>query len=208
MAEAAPERMGQSFNFFLSLEMKRHGDFTKFEEDVKKLQAEVARRFPERAGKPTRIKSLHVTLLTLKLEEEEFDQVVDMVQSAVNSYRKIHAGLEGLCVNFKGVGYARNEARREDTIFAEMMLGNISVRILRDFLLDGGLHRFVTDEQRWPHLTFYRKSRLSDSEKEEFRKAMEDIEIGRVEMVAVTLRKRKHGTTVLPPCKEFALWQD
>ena len=72
MAEKSKSRIGESFNFFVSLEVKKDPDHRNFLNQVEEFQARTLSMFPEQqTAKAAKLSSLHITLATLLVHEDE-----------------------------------------------------------------------------------------------------------------------------------------
>ena len=203
LTERSKNRIGEPFNYFVSLEVKCDGDHRNFCNQVEEFQLKTLSMFPEHQGKAAKLNSLHITLATLMVNEDEEAFVKQSIADAVEQFKQVYSGEDGIRVNFQGVSTYR------DIIYLEMALGANTFKTLKDILMINGLHRFVTDQWQAPHLTYIRKMELNDEEKDTLMTMMDDIQTTRITLDTLSLRERKQaGEQVKPPVREWCLWRE
>ena len=159
--------------------------------------------FPEQQGKAAKLHSLHITLATLLVNEDEMAFVIQSVADAVDQFKRVYSGEDGIRCDFQGISTYR------DVVFLEMALGANAFKTFKDILMINGLHRFITDQCQSPHMTYVRKLDLSDVERSAMLTMMDDVKTSRITLDTLSLRERKQaGEPVKPPVREFSLWRE
>ena len=204
MAEEQKSRIGESFNMFLSLEFRCDPDHRDLVDKVEEFQARTLSMFPEQEAKPTKLKSLHVTLATLLVQEDEVAFVIQSVADAMDQFKRIHSGEDGLRANFHGI------STHNSVVVLNMALGANAFKTLRDTLMINGLSRFQTDVNTVnPHLTFVRNLNLTEAEQGALLNTLDDAKTSRITLDVLSLRQRKQaGEPLQPPVRQFALWRE
>ena len=195
-------RVGEPFNIFISLEVG--GDHRSFVSEVEELQERTLNMFPEQNAKAAKLHSLHVTLATLSVKEDEMAFVIQSVADAVDQFKKIYSGEDGIRANFQGI------STWNDVVFLNMGLGANAFKTLWDTMMVNGLRRFQTDlTDVNPHLTFVRKLDLTEAEKGAMMTTLDDTKTSRITLDVLSLRQRKQaGEPLQPPVRQFALWKE
>ena len=203
LAEKSKNRIGEPFNMFVSLEVQLNPDHRNFMMEVEEYQARTLSMFPEREAKAAKLHSLHITVATLSVLKDELAFVTQSISDAVDHFKRVYSGEDGIRCSFQGVSTYR------DIVFLEMSLGANAFRTLKDILMVNGLHRFVTDQTQNPHLTYIRKLDLTDVERDSMIAMMSDIKTSRITLDTLSLRERKQaGEPTKPPVKEYQLWRE
>ena len=101
-------RIGESFNMFISLEFRCDPDHRDLVDKVEEFQARTLSMFPEQEAKATKLQSLHVTLATLLVQEDEVAFVIQSIADAMDQFKRIHSGEDGLRANFHGISTHNN----------------------------------------------------------------------------------------------------
>ena len=118
MAEKSKSRIGESFNMFVSLEVKNDPEHRNFMSQVEEYQAKTLSMFPDQqTAKAAKLSSLHITLATLLVQEDELAYVIQSISDAVDHFKRVHSGLDGIRCDFQGVTACR------DIVFLNMGLG-------------------------------------------------------------------------------------
>ena len=139
MATALEGRIGETFNMFVALEVKCDPDHRDFISQVEELQLRTIGMFPEQDAKAAKLQSLHITLATLQVHEDEVAFVIQSVADAVDQFKRIYSGEDGIRADFQGGSTSR------DVVFLQMGLGANAFNTFKQTLMINGLHRFVTD---------------------------------------------------------------
>ena len=202
MAEKDKNRIGEPFTHFVSLEVKTDLDHRNFMSQVEGFQAKTLSLFPSKQGKPAKMSSLHITLATLSVQEDEMAALIQAIGTSVDHFKRVYAGEDGIRCDFQGISTAG------DIIYLEMALGNNACKTLRSILLANGLSTFLTDHNQTPHMTYMRRMVLDDIEKSAVQAMMNGDKTSRVTLDTLSLRERKTGSTLQPPVKVFDLWRD
>ena len=201
--EKSKSRIGETFNFFVSLEVKNDPDHRTFISQVEEFQEKTLSMFPEMQAKPAKLQSLHITLATLLVREDEMPVVIQSIEDAVAQFSRVYSGEDGIRCDFQGVSTYR------DIVFLEMALGANAFKTFKDILLINGLNKFLTDQCQSPHLTYLRKLDLNDVEKKALMTMMSEIKTSRITLDTLSLRERKMtGEPLRPPVKQFNLWRE
>ena len=196
-------RVGEPFNIFISLEVG--GDHRSFVSEVEELQERTLNMFPEQKdAKAAKLHSLHVTLATLSVREDEMAFVIQSVADAVDQFKRIYSGEDGIRANFQGI------STWNDCAFLHMALGANAFKTLWDTMMANGLRKFQTDlSDVNPHLTFVRKLQLSEDEKGAMLTTLDNTKTSRITLDVLSLRQKKQaGEPLQPPVKQFALWKE
>ena len=197
-------RIGESFNMFISLEFRCDPDHRDLVDKVEEFQARTLSMFPEQEAKATKLQSLHVTLATLLVQEDEVAFVIQSIADAMDQFKRIHSGEDGLRANFHGISTHNN------VVVLNMALGANAFKTLRDTLMINGLSRFQTDVNTVdPHLTFVRNLNLTEAEQGALLNTLDDAKTSRITLDVLSLRQRKQaGEPLQPPVRQFALWRE
>ena len=188
---------------FVALEVQLNPDHRNFMMEVEEYQARTLSMFPEREAKAAKLHSLHITVATLSVQEDELAFAIQSISDAVEHFKRVYSGEDGIRCSFQGVSTYR------DVVFLEMSLGANAFRTLKDILMMNGLNRFVTDQNQSPHLTYIRKLDLTEVERDSMITMMSDIKNSRITLDTLSLRERKQaGEPTKPPVKEFQLWRE
>ena len=197
-------RIGEPFNMFISLEVRCDPDHRDFVGQVEELQVRTLSMLPEQEAKAAKLHSLHVTLATLLVQEDEVAFVIQSVADAVEQFKRIYSGEDGLRANFHGISTHNN------VVVLNMALGANAFKTLRDALMINGLSRFQTDLNNVnPHLTFVRNLNLTEAEQGAMMNTLDDAKTSRITLDVLSLRQRKQaGEPLQPPVRQFALWRE
>ena len=204
MAEKQKSRIGESFNMFLSLEFRCDPDHRDLVDKIEEFQARTLSMFPEQEGKASKLQSLHVTLATLSVREDEVAFVIQSIADAMEQFKRIYSGEDGLRANFHGISTHNN------VVVLNMALGANAFKTLRDTLMINGLSKFQTDVNTVnPHLTFIRNLNLTEAEQGALLNTLDDAKTSRITLDVLSLRQRKQaGEPLQPPVRQFALWRE
>ena len=203
MATALEGRIGQDFNYFVALEVKCDSDHRDFISQIEELQVRTVGMFPVQDAKLAKIQSLHITLATLQVHEDELAFVIQSLADAVNQFKRIYSGEDGIRADFQGGSTSR------DVAYLQMGLGANAFNTFKQTLMVNGLHRFVTDLCQSPHLTFVRNLDLTEAETGAMIDMMKDIKTTRITLDTVSLRERKRaGEQLKPPIRQYVLWRE
>ena len=203
MATALEGRIGQDFNYFVALEVKCDSDHRDFISQIEELQVRTIEMFPVQDAKLAKIQSLHITLATLQVHEDELAFVIQSLADAVNQFKRIYSGEDGIRADFQGGSTSRNVA------YLQMGLGANAFNTFKQTLMVHGLHRFVTDLCQSPHLTFVRNLDLTEAENGAMMDMMKEIKTTRITLDTVSLREKKRaGEQLKPPIKQYVLWRE
>ena len=203
MATAIESRIGEPFNMFLALEVKCDQEHRDFIGEIEELQIRTTQMFPEQEAKPAKVQSLHVTLATLMVHDDEVPFVIHAVGNAVSHFNRIHSDVDGIRANFQGGFTSR------DVVCLHMGLGANTFNTFKQTLMVHGLHRFVTDMCQSPHLTVVRKLDLTEIEKGAVANMIREVNTARITLDTLSLREKKRaGEQLKPPIKLFALWRE
>ena len=198
MATALESRIGESFNMFVALEVKIDPDHRDF-----LCQVEELGMFPEQDAKAAKLHTLHITLATLLVHEDEVPAVIQVVGDAVDQFKRIYSSEDGIRADFQGGSTSR------DVVFLQMGLGANAFNTFKHTLMINGLNRYVTDLCQSPHLTFMRKLDLTEAEKGAMLDMMKEVKTTRITLDTLSLRERKRaGEQLKPPVRQFVLWRE
>ena len=197
-------REGESFNMFLSLEFRCDPDHRDLVDKVEDFQAKTLSSFPEQEAKASKLQSLHVTLATLLVQEDEVAFVIQSIADALDQFKRIYSGEDGLRANFHGI------SNHNKVMVLNMALGANAFKTLREYLMLNGLSRFKTAlDTVHPHLTFVRNLSLNEAEQEALLNTLDDAKTSRITLDVLSLRQRKQaGEPLQPPVRQFALWRE
>ena len=81
-------------------------------------------------GKPAKSGSVHITVATLSIQDEEMETVAGMIDTAIKGYVEMLNSTTGLVVSFQGVGFG------DDALRTNMTLGVASLKVFRELLED------------------------------------------------------------------------
>ena len=203
MATAIESRIGEAFNMFLALEVKCDQEHRDFIGEIEELQQRTTQMFPEQEAKPAKVQSLHITIATLMVRDDEVPFIIQAVGKAVDHFKRIHSDVDGIRADFQGGFTSR------DVACLHMGLGANTFNIFKQTLMVHGLKDFVTDTCQSPHLTVVRKLDLTDTEKGSMMDMLTEVNTARITLDTLSLRERKKaGEQLKPPVKLFALWRD
>ena len=203
MATALESRIGESFNMFVALEVKIDPDHRDFLCQVEELQLRTLGMFPEQDAKAAKLHTLHITLATLLVHEDEVPAVIQVVGDAVDQFKRIYSSEDGIRADFQGGSTSR------DVVFLQMGLGANAFNTFKHTLMINGLNRYVTDLCQSPHLTFMRKLDLTEAEKGAMLDMMKEVKTTRITLDTLSLRERKRaGEQLKPPVRQFVLWRE
>ena len=203
LGEKSKSRLGEPFNMFVSMEVKLDPDHKLFMSEVEEYQAKTLSMFPDKEAKAAKLQSLHITVATLLVKEDEMAYAIQCISDAVDHFKRVYAGEDGIRANFQGVSTAR------DVVFLEMSLGANAFKTFRDILMMNGISKFVTDQNQSPHLTYIRKLDLTEVERDSVIATMADIKTSRITLDTLSFRERKHaGEPTKPPVREYQLWRE
>ena len=189
---------------FLSLEFCCDPEHRDLVDMVENFQARTLSKFPEQEAKPTKLQSLHVTVATLLVQEDEVAFVIRSIETAMEQFKRIHSGEDGLRANFHGI------SNHNKVVMLNMALGASTFKTLRESLMNNGLSRFQTDvDTVHPHLTFVRNLNLTEAEQGALLNTLDDAKTSRITLDVLSLRQRKQaGEPLQPPVRQFALWRE
>ena len=203
MATALESRIGETFNMFVALEVKIDPDHRDFLCQVEELQLRTLGMFPEQDAKAAKLHTLHITLATLLVHEDEVPAVIQIVGDAVDQFKRIYSSEDGIRADFQGGSTSR------DVVFLQMGLGANAFNTFKHTLMINGLNRYVTDLCQSPHLTFMRKLDLTEAEKGAMLDMMKEVKTTRITLDTLSLRERKRaGEQLKPPVRQFVLWRE
>ena len=203
MATALESRIGETFNMFVALEVKIDPDHRDFLCQVEELQLRTLGMFPEQDAKAAKLHTLHITLATLLVHEDEVPAVIQVVGDAVDQFKRIYSSEDGIRADFQGGSTSR------DVVFLQMGLGANAFNTFKHTLMINGLNRYVTDLCQSPHLTFMRKLDLTEAEKGAMLDMMKEVKTTRITLDTLSLRERKRaGEQLKPPVRQFVLWRE
>ena len=203
MATALESRIGETFNMFVALEVKIDPDHRDFLCQVEELQLRTLGMFPEQDAKAAKLHTLHITLATLLVHEDEVPAVIQAVGDAVDQFKRIYSSEDGIRADFQGGSTSR------DVVFLQMGLGANAFNTFKHTLMINGLNRYVTDLCQSPHLTFVRKLDLTEAEKGAMLDMMKEVKTTRITLDTLSLRERKRaGEQLKPPVRQFVLWRE
>ena len=203
MATAIESRIGETFNMFLALEVKCDQEHRDFIGEIEELQLRTTQMFPEQEAKPAKVQSLHITLATLMVHDDEVPFIIQAVGNAVDHFKRIHSDVDGIRADFQGGFTSR------DMACLHMGLGANTFNTFKQTLMVHGLKKFVTDTCQSPHLTVVRKLDLTETEKGSVMDMLKEVNTARITLDTLSLRERKKaGEQLKPPVKLFALWRD
>ena len=167
-----------------------------FTEKFRVMQEDLA-QVPD-IGKPAKSGSVHITVATLSIQDEEMETVVGLVDTAIKGYVEMLNSTTGLVVSFQGVSFG------DDAVWTNMTLGAASLKILRE-LVEDEVESYLTDRRFTPHLTVYRKCATTEEVKKGVCAAVKEVKLGCLTIEAITLRGRKTGPEVPEPLKTWSL---
>ena len=203
LGERPKSRIGEAFNMFISLEVKLDPDHRNFMMEVEDYQAKTLSLFPDKEAKAAKLHTLHITVATLLVQEDETEFVIQSISDAVDQFKRAYSGPDGIRANFQGVSTFR------DIAYLEMSLGANTFKALKDILMVNGINRFVTDQTQTPHLTYIRRLDLTEVERDMMLTMMENVKTSRITLDTLSLRMKKQaGEPTKPPVKLFGLWRE
>jgi 2'-5' RNA ligase len=182
-------REGENFTHFVSLEFKQDELFRNFQRKIMELQVKMSEM--DGVGKPQKSESLHLTIATLCVSEEETTDLIEKIEIIFKRYIDMMESPCGLSTTFKGIDYGDYGA-----LWLEMSLGEESVKVLREMVEDEVAH-LLTDKRFHAHLTIFRGNTLNDEMKETVKAAVKEVRLGGATIAELTLRTRKIGKAPL-----------
>ena len=93
---------GADLTHFTSMECTPNTAWDIFSEKVEALQEDAALVFP--IGKKIKVTSMHLTIGTLLLKEEEVQKVHDQLQELTQKFLDVVGATYGLMLTFQGIG--------------------------------------------------------------------------------------------------------
>ena len=189
-------RLNEPCSHFISLEVKNDGLLDIFKEKLRAMQEDLA-QVPD-IGKPTKSGSVHITVATLSIHDQEMETVAGMIDTAVKGYVEMLNSTTGLVVSFQGVGFG------DDAVWTNMTLGAASLKVFRE-LLEDEVEPYLTDRRFTPHLTVYRKCGTTEEMKKGVCAAVKEVKLGCLTIEGITLRGRKTGPEVPEPLRTWSL---
>jgi 2'-5' RNA ligase len=183
-------RQGETFTHFLSLEYKKDETFKLFQRKVADLQEKVSE--VAGVGKPSKPESLHLTIATLKVTEEEVTELKNKTNAIFKKYSDMLALPCGLSTTYRGIGFGDWGA-----VWIECFLGQEAVTLLRE-IVEEELGHLLTDLRFHSHMTIFRGSDLTDERKSTLQAAVKEMRLGSATVGDFTLRMRKTGKAVEP----------
>ena len=188
-------RKNEPMSHFLSLEIQKNKLLEIFSRKLNALQEDLA-QVPD-IGKPTKTTSVHITVAALSIRKEELEVVTEKIDTAIKKYIDVTNPTTGLIVGFQGIGFG------DDAMWASMTLGVDSLKMLRE-LIEDEAEPYIIDNRFTPHLSIYRKCGASEEEKEGVRSSVGGVELGCLNVEAITLREKKMGDGILKPYKKWS----
>ena len=114
---------------------------------VEALQDDAAQAFP--LGKKTKVTSMHLTLRTLLLKDDEVQKVQAQLPEITQKFVHLIRASHGLIITFQGMGWGDH-----GVLWAKVKMGAKPIIAFREILEDSfGL--FLTDWRFHAHLTIY-----------------------------------------------------
>ena len=102
-------RENGQFTHFISLECQRGEEWGPFRGKVQGLQDEIAQVFG--TGKKVKVESMHLTLGTLLLHEEEVEKIKMELKEITEQFVQMRGSTFGLVITFVGIEYGEVDGR-------------------------------------------------------------------------------------------------
>ena len=160
-----------------------------FREKVEALQEDAALVFP--MGKKIKVTSMHLTIGTLLLKEEEVQKVHDQLQELTQKFLDVVGATYGLMLTFQGIGWGDHRK-----IWAEAKMGAAPIMAYRE-LLEDTFDPFLTDSRFHMHLLVFKNVKATPQEKARFKASNIYVTLSPINLEMVTLRERKVPGEVL-----------
>ena len=142
--------------------------------------------------------SLHITMATFNINDEEMSMVTGMLDTAIRRYMDLTSPTTGLVVGFQGIGFG------DEACWVSMTLGSASLMILRE-LIEDEAGRYLTDKRFSPHLSAFKKCSTDEETKEGVKSSVRGVKLGCLTIEGITLRKRKTTAEVPEPLHSWSL---
>ena len=123
--------------------------------------------------------------------------MTEKIDTAIKKYVDVTNPTTGLIVGFQGIGFG------DDAMWASMTLGVDSLKMLRE-LIEIEAEHYIVDNRFNPHLSIYRKCGASEEVKDGVRTSVGGVELGCLNVEAITLREKKMGDGILKPYKKWS----
>ena len=189
-------RVSEPMSHFISLEIRRDKLMEAFVERLQELQQDLS--LVPNIGKPVKTASLHITMATLNIHDEEMSMVTGMLDTAIKRYIDLTNPTTGLVVGFQGVGFG------DEACWASMTLGSASLMIMRE-LIEDEAGRYLNDKRFTPHLSVFKKCNMEEETKEGVKSSVRGTKLGCLTIQGISLRKRKTTTEVPEPLHSWTL---
>ena len=125
------------------------------------LQEDAALVYP--MGKKMKVSSMHLTIATLLLKEDEVQNVLNQLPELTQKFVDAAGASSGLMLTFQGLGWGDH-----GTIWAEAKMGAPSIVAYRE-LLEDTFGPYMTDSRFHTHLSIFKNVEATPQEKERFK---------------------------------------
>ena len=165
-----------------------------FQEKVEALQKDTGLIFP--MGKKIKFTSMHLTIATLLLKEDEVQKVQYQLPELSQKFADTLEATHGLIIIFQGLGWGDH-----GTIWAEAKMGALFIMAYRE-LLENAFGPFLTDTRFHPHLSVFKNVEATPQEKSRFKASNTYLTLPLINLEMVTLREKKiPGEALKQPLK-------
>jgi 2'-5' RNA ligase len=176
-AEKSLNKVGSEFTHFVSVELENELTFRRieeFQEDLKCIPG---------IGEKMKLEKMHITLAVMAIEESEHKQVREKFQKVADRFSDLLLGRNGYMITMSRLGFGDH-----GVVWMELGVGKELTNTLREFVEDE-MGEYLTDLRFSPHISIFKRSSLSDREKEQL---MENTtRLGPLVAHGITLRLRK-----------------
>ena len=154
-------------------------------------------------GKKIKVTSMHLTLATLLLKEEEVQKVQNQLPELTQKFVDIVGATYGLMLTFQGIGWGDNR-----TIWAEAKMGAAPIMAYRE-LLEDTFGPYLTDSRFHIHLSVFKNVEATPREKARFKASNMYVTLSPINLEMVTFRERKVlGEVLRQPLKVVPIGKD
>ena len=158
------------------------------------LQEDAALVYP--MGKKMKVSSMHLTIATLLLKEDEVQNVLNQLPELTQKFVDAAGASSGLMLTFQGLGWGDH-----GTLWAEAKMGASSIMAYRE-LLEDTFGPYLTVSRFHTHLSIFKNVEASPQEKARFRASNMYVTLPQIHLEMVTLREKKiPGEAKKPPSR-------
>jgi 2'-5' RNA ligase len=147
--------VGSEFTHFVSVELENELTFRRieeFQEDLKCIPG---------IGEKMKLEKMHITLAVMAIEESEHKQVREKFQKVADRFSDLLLGRNGYMITMSRLGFGDH-----GVVWMELGVGKELTNTLREFVEDE-MGEYLTDLRFSPHISIFKRSSLSDREKEQ-----------------------------------------